>query len=141
MIHSFLRVCVARSSAAGCATPSPRVDSRRSRRRAASHMRGRNTGSSSRYDSCLEQENDAHIGLLAGKVAQLKQLSIDIKDHVRDDNKMIGELDGSFDSTGGLLQGTMKRMGTMLSSKDSRHMLFLAVFVLFTLLLLYKMLR
>ena len=104
-------------------------------------MRSRNNEGSSRYDSTLEQENDAHIGLLAGKVAQLKQLSIDIKDHVRDDNKMIGDLDGSFDSTGGLLQGTMKRMGTMLNGKDSRHMLFLAIFVVVTLLLLYRMMR
>lgn len=46
----------------------------------------------------MENENDMQIGLLAGKVSQLKQLSIDIGAHVKDDNRMLNDLDGSFDS-------------------------------------------
>ena len=89
----------------------------------------------------MEQENEAQIGMLAGKVAQIKQLSIDIRGDVRDDNKLIGDLDGSFDSAGSMLHGTMKRLGSMVNSKDSRHMLYLIVFVVCTLLVLYKMMR
>ena len=93
------------------------------------------------YGSCMEQENDAQIGALAGKVSQLKQLSIDIGTHVREDNSMLNDLDGSFDSAGGLLHGTMKRLGTLANSKDSRHMLYLALFVVLVFLVLYKMMR
>ena len=57
----------------------------------------------------MEQENDAQIGNLAGKVSQLRELSIQIGGHVREDNRLLSDLDGSFDSTGGLLGGTMKR--------------------------------
>ena len=63
----------------------------------------------SAYDHYMEQENDAQIGNLAGKVTQLRELSIQIGSHVREDNRMLGDLDGSFDTTGGLLGGTMKR--------------------------------
>jgi|TARA_B100000524_G_C23581911_1_gene345700 blocked-early-in-transport protein 1 len=86
----------------------------------------------------MENENDAHIGLLAGKVSQLKQLSIDIGSHVRDDNRMLNDLDGNFDSASSLLNGTMKRLGSLVGSKDSRHMLILALFVVFVFLLMWR---
>ena len=57
------------------------------------------------YNEYLEHENDAQISALAGKVTQLRELSINIGTHVRDDNKMLNDLDGGFDSAGSMLKG------------------------------------
>ena len=43
--------------------------------------------------------------------------------------------------TGSVLSGTMKRLGNLTNSKDSRHMLYLVVFVVVVLLLVYKLSR
>lgn len=102
---------------------------------------GRSAAGGAAYDSYLEGDNDAQVNLLAGKVGQLKELSIAIGSHVREDNKLLGEIDNSFDTTGGLLGGTMKRLGNLTSSNDNRHMLYLVVFVVFVFLLVYKLTR
>ena len=78
----------------------------------------------------MEQQNDEQINLIAGKVGQLKELSIAIGSH-----------DNSFDSAGSLLSGTMKRLGSLADSGGNRHMLYLALFVIFVLLLVYKLFR
>ena len=76
-----------------------------------------------------------------GKVGQLKELSIAIGSHVKEDNRLLGDLDNSFDSAGSLLSGTMKRLGSLADSGGNRHMLYLALFVIFVLLLVYKLFR
>jgi blocked-early-in-transport protein 1 len=89
----------------------------------------------------MEQQNDEQINLIAGKVGQLKELSIAIGSHVKEDNRLLGDLDNSFDSAGSLLSGTMKRLGSLADSGGNRHMLYLALFVIFVLLLVYKLFR
>jgi len=93
------------------------------------------------YEEIMQHENDAQIGMLLGKVSQLKEYTIQIGNQVRDDNKMLDGLDNDFDSAGSLLSGTMKRLGTMVNSKDSRHMLYLALFVVFVFMVMYRMWR
>ena len=70
-----------------------------------------------------------------------KELSIAIGSHVKEDNRLLGDLDNSFDSAGSLLSGTMKRLGSLADSGGNRHMLYLALFVIFVLLLVYKLFR
>ena len=41
----------------------------------------------------MEQQNDEQINLIAGKVGQLKELSIAIGSHVKEDNRLLGDLD------------------------------------------------
>ena len=89
----------------------------------------------------MEQQNDEQINLIAGKVGQLKELSIAIGSHVKEDNRLLGDLDNSFDSAGSLLSGTMKRLGSLADSGGNRPMLYLALFVIFVLLLVYKLFR
>ena len=116
------------------------------------------------YDAFMEQENDAKIGALGDKVSELRALTIQIGNHVKADNQELDALNGSFDSArgsssanarscmqvafsrtlagaGSILAGTMKRLGGLTSSKDSRHMLYLVVFVVVVLLLVYKLSR
>lgn len=47
----------------------------------------------------------------------------------------------SFDGTGSILGGTMKRLQNLTGSKDSRLMLYLALFVVVVFLLIYKLSR
>ena len=46
-----------------------------------------------------------------------------------------------FDRAGGMLQGTMKRLGTMMRSGGTMHMCYLAIFSFFVFVLLYWILR
>jgi len=87
--------------------------------------------------SFMEKENDEHIGLLHGKVSQLKQMSIQIGDFVNQDNKLLDDMGGSFDRTNGLLSGTMKRLDALAQTKDGRHMIYLGLFVLGLFIFLY----
>mmetsp|Transcript_24907 Transcript_24907/g.53759 ORF Transcript_24907/g.53759 Transcript_24907/m.53759 type:complete len:108 (-) Transcript_24907:415-738(-) len=101
--------------------------------------RNRRTSGGAAYERHVEDENDAHIGLLAGKVSQLRQLSIDIQGEIRNDLGTIDKLDSTFDSAGSALKGTMTRLGRMVNSKDGCHMLYLALFVFAVFLFIYKM--
>ena len=96
---------------------------------------------SAAYDSHLENENDAQIGALAGKVSALKDISSQINIHIKGDNKLLDDLDNSFDSAGGMLGGTMKRLGALASSGGSWSMTYLAMFVVAVFLILWRMTR
>ena len=101
--------------------------------------RGGGYGGAAAYENYLQQENDAQINNLAGKVSALKDISIQIGNHIKEDNKLLGDLDGSFDTTGGLLGGTMKRLGKLASSGGGCHMTYLAMFVVFVFFALWRM--
>ena len=91
------------------------------------------------YDSHLENENDAQIGKLAGQVSALKDISSQISIHIKGDNKLLDELDGSFDSAGGMLGGTMKRLGALSAGGGNCNITYLVMFVVFILLLMWRM--
>ncbi|KAG8456893.1 hypothetical protein KFE25_012683 [Diacronema lutheri] len=91
----------------------------------ASHDKG------AAYDtSFMERQNDEQIGLLGSKVSQLKQMTLQINDMVAYDNRMLDEMGTSFDRTGSLLGGTMRRLDDLAKTKHGRHMIYLALFVL-----------
>ena len=96
-------------------------------------------GGSAAYDSYLEQENDLQISQLAGKVSALKDISIQIGGHIKEDNRLLDDMGGGFDNASGLLGGTMKRLGNLSKSGGGWHMAYLAGFVLFVLLLLWRL--
>ena len=96
-------------------------------------------GGSAAYDSYLEQENDLQISQLAGKVSALKDISIQIGGHIKEDNRLLDDMGGGFDNASGLLGGTMKRLGNLSKSGGGWHMAYLAGFVLFVFLLLWRL--
>ena len=149
LVHRHLQLGKGRGvwAAAGCAAtvvsvrpcsnqvvPSvPRVMERR-----GAGARGGSGGyGSAAYESYLQQENDAQINNLAGKVSALKDISIQIGAHIKEDNSLLGDLDNSFDATGGLLGGTMKRLGRLAQSGGGWHMTQLAAFVFFVFLFMW----
>jgi len=91
--------------------------------------------------SIMEQENNEHIDLLHGKVNQLKHMSIQIGEYVKEDNIFLDDMSGKFDRTNNLLGGTMKRLDQLAQTKDGRHMIYLGLFVFVVFVMLYVMRR
>nr|XP_048292800.1 BET1 homolog isoform X3 [Myodes glareolus] len=61
---------------------------------------------SSGYNAC-EEENDRLTESLRSKVDAIKSLSIEIGHEVRNQNKLLSEMDSQFDSTTGFLGSRM----------------------------------
>uniref|UniRef100_A0A9J7Y2M8 BET1 homolog n=2 Tax=Cyprinus carpio TaxID=7962 RepID=A0A9J7Y2M8_CYPCA len=60
--------------------------------------------------SLYEEENEHLQEGLRAKVNALKHISVDIGNEIKYQNKMLGEMDSDFDSTGGLLGATIGRL-------------------------------
>lgn len=93
------------------------------------------------YDQYMEGENDALVNSLASKVTQLKDLSNAIHIDMKDQNNMLNDINGGFDSAGSLLGGTMKRLTALTKGGGSCTMMYLAMFVFFVFLLLWRLTR
>lgn len=85
----------------------------------------------------MEQENDRMADELSGKVRALKSLSIDIGNEVRTQNRMLGDMDDEFDSSGGLLQSTMARLTNISKAGHHKLMWYLILFALFVFFVCY----
>mmetsp|Transcript_15187 Transcript_15187/g.26030 ORF Transcript_15187/g.26030 Transcript_15187/m.26030 type:complete len:130 (+) Transcript_15187:66-455(+) len=90
-------------------------------------------------EDLLEQENERHVSDLQSKIGLLKSLTIDIGNEVRDQNRMLDNMDNEFGSAENLLKGTMQRLNKMIKSKSGRHMCYLMLFVVFVVVLVYFM--
>ncbi|XP_074660332.1 BET1 homolog isoform X1 [Tubulanus polymorphus] len=89
----------------------------------------------------IEDENQQMEESLSHKVRALKSLTIDIGHEVRTQNKMLGEMDQDFESTGGFLQKTMGRLTGISRSGGGRiiwYMLLFALFVFFVCWIILK---
>jgi hypothetical protein len=109
----------------------------------------------------LEEQNDAATDALHAKVDQLRSLSLDIRSHIKQDNKFLEtELvkhllsglcssilcphlrspaqDKDFDDSRSLLKRVTGRVDEIMAAGSSRQMCYLAVFILFVFLFLWK---
>lgn len=69
----------------------------------------------------FEQQNEELVSRLHDKVNILKQLSIDIGDEVRSQNKMLTDMDVDFESTQGFMKNTIGKLTHMVSTKQRRQ--------------------
>uniref|UniRef100_A0A1I7ZB31 t-SNARE coiled-coil homology domain-containing protein n=2 Tax=Steinernema glaseri TaxID=37863 RepID=A0A1I7ZB31_9BILA len=58
----------------------------------------------------MEEQNNAMADQLSNKVSALKRITIAIGDDVREQNRLLGEMETSFDSSKGLLGSTMRKL-------------------------------
>ena len=72
-------------------------------------------------------------------MSRLKGLTIDIGNEVREQNSFLDNMGDGFMNTRDLLQGSMKRIGTMLETGGSKHMCYMVAFVVFVVVFLYWM--
>ncbi|KAL5007541.1 hypothetical protein ScPMuIL_016347 [Solemya velum] len=75
-------------------------------------------------DEALDNQNQQKVELLSDKVSRLKSLAFDIETESKDSNRYIDSMDGDFDSTTGLLSGSMKRVSHMVNAgKGNRRLM------------------
>ena len=85
----------------------------------------------------MEQQNNDRISELSDQVSRLKGLTIDIGNEVREQNSLLDDMGEGFASTGDLLAGSLRRIGTMLESGGAKHMCYMVAFVVFVMVFLY----
>jgi len=75
-------------------------------------------------ENILDQQNQQMTESLAGKVSHLKSLAFDIEQDTKYQNAYLGGMDGDFDSTQGLLSGSVNRLANMVGSgKNNRKLM------------------
>jgi len=89
----------------------------------------------------LEQQNDELVDGLSQKVGSLKRIAIAIGDDVREQNKLLNEMDSSFDATKGLLGATMKKLGIVSKAGGKNVLCYLVLFSFFVFLVIYFLTR
>ncbi|KAL8165188.1 UNVERIFIED_CONTAM: protein transport protein bet1 [Gekko kuhli] len=104
--------------------------------------------------SVYEEENERELIsllLVAGKLvlAQLwksrkipsLKLSIEIGTEVKQQNKMLTEMDNDFDSTGGFLGATMGRLKTLSRGSQTKLLCYMMLFSLFVFFVIYWIIK
>jgi len=76
----------------------------------------------------LESQNNERINELSDQVARLKGLTIDIGSEVREQNSLLDNMGDGFLHTGDLLRSSLTRIGTMLETGGTKHMLYMIAF-------------
>ena len=74
-------------------------------------------------DDMLEQENDSMVSALSSKISMLKNVAIDIDKEANYQNKYVDGMQHDFDSAGGFLGSSMKRLNNMVASSSSNRKL------------------
>ncbi|XP_016314983.1 BET1 homolog [Sinocyclocheilus anshuiensis] len=91
--------------------------------------------------SLYEEENENLQEGLRTKVNSLKHLSIDIGNELNYQNKMLGEMDSDFDSTGGLLGATIGRLKLISRGSQTKVYCYMLLFALFVFIVLYWVIK
>ena len=90
--------------------------------------RGGGGGYNDTNSNILEQQNNERINELSDQVARLKGLTISIGDEVREQNSLLDNMGDGFLHTGDLLRSSLSRIGTMLETGGTKHMLYMIGF-------------
>ena len=85
----------------------------------------------------LEEQNNEKTSDLADAISRLKHLSIDVNQEVVSQNHLLGTMDGQMGSSASLLDDTLTKLGGLLNTGESKHMLYLIIFVVGTFVVLY----
>jgi len=89
----------------------------------------------------MEEQNNDRINQLSDQVALLKGLTIDIGNEVREQNSLLDQMGDGFASTGDLLAGSLRKIGTMLESGGAKHMCYMVGFIVAVMVLLYMLMK
>uniref|UniRef100_A0A915B657 BET1 homolog n=1 Tax=Parascaris univalens TaxID=6257 RepID=A0A915B657_PARUN len=108
-------------------------------------FRGNQHGSTSNMyaesNSFMERQNDSLVEQLSGKVATLKKITIAIGDDVREQNRLLSEMDSDFDRSKGMLGATMGRLARVAKAGGKNLLCYLVLFSLFVFLVIYYLAR
>ncbi|XP_065522432.1 BET1 homolog isoform X2 [Lathamus discolor] len=96
---------------------------------------GGNYGYTNSGYSVYEEENERLTESLRTK------LSIEIGTEVKNQNKMLSEMDNDFDSAGGLLGATMGRLRTLSRGSQTKLLCYMMLFSLFVFFVIYWIIK
>ncbi|XP_066483989.1 BET1 homolog [Tiliqua scincoides] len=102
---------------------------------------GGNYGYTNSGYSVYEEENERLTESLRSKVTAIKSLSIEIGTEVKQQNKMLAEMDNDFDSTGGFLGATMGRLKTLSRGSQTKLLCYMMLFSLFVFFVIYWIIK
>ncbi|NXR12031.1 BET1 protein, partial [Semnornis frantzii] len=91
--------------------------------------------------SVYEEENDRLTESLRTKVSAIKSLSIEIGTEVKNQNKMLSEMENDFESTGGLLGATMGRLRTLSRGSQTKLLCYMMLFSFFVFFVIYWIIK
>ncbi|NXI35291.1 BET1 protein, partial [Galbula dea] len=91
--------------------------------------------------SVYEEENERLTESLRTKVSAIKSLTIEIQTEVKNQNKMLAEMDTDFDSAGGLLAATMGRLRTLSRGSQTKLLCYMMLFSLFVFFVIYWIIK
>uniref|UniRef100_A0A1I8EHS7 BET1 protein n=1 Tax=Wuchereria bancrofti TaxID=6293 RepID=A0A1I8EHS7_WUCBA len=89
----------------------------------------------------MERRNDALVAKLSGKVAALKKITIAIGDDVREQNRLLNEMETDFDASKGLLGSTMRKLDRVAKAGGKHLTCYLVLFALFVFLIIYYLIH
>lgn len=84
----------------------------------------------------LESQNEGELEGLSAKVKLLREVTVNIGNEVRDSTKLMNSMNDSFDSAGGLLKSTFKRMNKMARRQGGQWCYFM-MFILLCLVIFF----
>jgi hypothetical protein len=88
-------------------------------------------------EQVLEEYNANQTTQLADKVSLIKGLSQQIKHDIEASGQLIRDLDRDIGGAGGLLDEALNRLKVVTDNENSRHTLYLILFVVTIFVLLY----
>lgn len=92
-------------------------------------------------DEALEHENERMAQALSGKISSLKNISIELGDEVRYQDKLLRGLDDDVDKSSGFLGKTMGRVLSLGKGNHNYYIFYLFLFSIFIFFLLYIILK
>ncbi|XP_072859289.2 BET1 homolog isoform X1 [Pogona vitticeps] len=102
---------------------------------------GSNYGYTNSGYSVYEEENEKLTESLRSKVTAIKSLSIEIGAEVKQQNKILSEMDNDFDSTSGFLGATMGRLKILSRGSQTKLLCYMMLFSLFVFFVIYWIIK
>lgn len=89
----------------------------------------------------IEEENDRMTNELQEKIGVLKDLTIDIGNEIKYQDKMLRNVDDDMDRTSGFLGTTMSKVIRLSRGSHNYYILYLFLFSIFVFFLLYLVIK
>lgn len=88
----------------------------------------------------MESQNDQLASELHSKILNLKDYTIDFGNEIKEQNRLLEDMDGDFYSAHSLLNATMGKIDHMMRNGGTKHMCYLSLFALLVFFLIYLVL-
>ncbi|KAK0398512.1 hypothetical protein QR680_002628 [Steinernema hermaphroditum] len=89
----------------------------------------------------MEEQNNQMADQLSSKVSALKRITIAIGDDVREQNRLLNEMESDFDSSKSLLGSTMRKLTSVYRAGGKSLMLYVILFCFFVFFVTYYLAR